>query len=78
MENINNKAEKILREYVEFKDINQSEPVELLPLTIVDCMEDYAMELFVNFEKWLLNYKKDENDCYWYTQEILYCKQAWH
>jgi len=35
MENINNKAETILREYVEFKDINQSETVELLPLTIV-------------------------------------------
>jgi hypothetical protein len=38
------KSEKILREYIDFKDINQSEPVELLPLTIEDCMEDYAIE----------------------------------
>jgi hypothetical protein len=48
MENINNKAETILREYVEFKDINQSETVELLPLTIVDCMEDYAIKKMID------------------------------
>ena len=39
-----NKSEKILREYVEFKDINQSEPIELLPLTIQDCMEEFSVE----------------------------------
>ncbi|MFN9115464.1 MAG: hypothetical protein ACK5XN_35865 [Bacteroidota bacterium] len=48
MENINNKAETILREYVEFKDINQSETVELLPLTIVDCMEEYAIKKMID------------------------------
>ena len=35
-------AEEILREYVTFEDVNQSETVELLPLTIVDAMEEYA------------------------------------
>ena len=48
MQNIDNKAETILREYVEFKDINQSETVELLPLTIVDCMEDYAIKKMID------------------------------
>ena len=32
-------AEEILREYVSFDDINGSETVELLPLTIIDAMD---------------------------------------
>lgn len=39
-----NKSEKILREYANFKDINQSEPIKLLPLTVQDCMEEFAVE----------------------------------
>ena len=39
-----NKSEKILREYAEFEDINQSKTIELLPLTIQDCMEEFAVE----------------------------------
>ena len=39
-----NKSEKIIREYAEFEDINQSNPIKLLPLTIQDCMEEYANE----------------------------------
>jgi hypothetical protein len=35
-------AEKILKEYINFEDVNQSETVEILPLTIVDAMEEYA------------------------------------
>lgn len=35
-------AEKILREYVEFDDINSSTPVTMLPLTIVDAMQEYS------------------------------------
>lgn len=35
-------AEEILREYVSFDDINGNETVELLPLTIVDAMEEFA------------------------------------
>lgn len=35
-------AEKILREYVSFEDVNGSECVMLLPLTIVDAMEEYS------------------------------------
>lgn len=35
-------AEAILLEYVTFEDVNQSETVELLPLTIVDAMEEYG------------------------------------
>lgn len=38
-------AEEILREYVEVEDVNQNEPVSLLPLTIIDMMEEYAERL---------------------------------
>ena len=38
-------AEEILREYVEVGDVNQNEPVSLLPLTIIDMMEEYAERL---------------------------------
>ena len=37
-----NKAEEILRTYVDFEDVNGSEPVTLLPLTIIDAMEEYC------------------------------------
>ena len=35
-------AEEILKEYIQFNDVNQSETVEILPLTMVDVMEEYA------------------------------------
>ena len=35
-------AESILREYIQFEDVNQSETIELLPLTIIDAMDEYA------------------------------------
>ena len=38
-------AEEILREYVEVKNIYQNEPVSLLPLTIIDMMEEYEERL---------------------------------
>src|SRR5574343_645197 len=38
------KAEEILREYIEFDDINGSILIELLPLTIIDIMEEYASQ----------------------------------
>ena len=34
-------AESILREYMQFYDVNQSETIEVLPLTIIDAMEEY-------------------------------------
>lgn len=34
-------AEEILREYIEFDDVNGSETISILPLTIVDMMEEY-------------------------------------
>lgn len=37
-------AEEILREYITFNDVNQSETVEILPLTIVDAMEEYESQ----------------------------------
>lgn len=36
------KEEKILREYIEFADINGSETVNVLPLTIADIMQEYS------------------------------------
>ena len=38
------KAEEILRTYVDFEDVNGSEPVTLLPLTVIDAMEEYATQ----------------------------------
>ncbi len=35
-------AEDVLREYIKFDDVNGSKQVKLLPLTIIDCMEEYA------------------------------------
>jgi len=35
-------AEQILREYIAFEDVNGDDTVELLPLTIVDMMIEYA------------------------------------
>ena len=34
--------EKIIREYFEFEDINQSEVIRVLPLTLVDMLLEYA------------------------------------
>ncbi len=41
-------AEKILREYIDFEDVNGHATVELLPLTIVDAMIEFADELKTN------------------------------
>lgn len=38
------KAEKKLREYLDFGDINGSEPIEILPLTVVSIIEEYSAE----------------------------------
>lgn len=43
-------AEEILREYVSFDDINGSETVELLPLTIIDAMDEYLGQFVHEFE----------------------------
>ena len=47
-----NKAEEILRTYIDFEDVNGSEPVTLLPLTIIDAMEEYAKQILLYFIKW--------------------------
>jgi len=39
-----NKAEQVLRTYVDFDDVNGSEPITLLPLTVIDAMEEYATQ----------------------------------
>ena len=36
-------AEEILREYIDFDDINGNDTVELLPLTIADIMIQFAV-----------------------------------
>jgi hypothetical protein len=35
-------AESVLRGYIQFDDVNQSETIELLPLTIIDAMDEYV------------------------------------
>ena len=42
-------AEEILREYVEFNDINGNDTVELLPLTIIDIMEEYNQQFIKKY-----------------------------
>ena len=39
------KEEKILREYFTFKDINGSETIECLPLTLVDMLIEYKQTI---------------------------------
>lgn len=47
-------AESVLKEYIQFNDVNQSETIELLPLTIIDAMEEYANEnqIAIEFAEW--------------------------
>ena len=47
-------SEEVLKEYIDFEDVNGSETVELLPLTIVDCMEEYTTQRSIDFGRWLL------------------------
>ncbi len=44
-------AEEILKEYHGFEDVNQGHPIDLLPLTIVDLMEEYADQYKQLYEK---------------------------
>lgn len=46
--------EKILREYVHFKDVNSTKTVKLLPLTIIDAMEQYCEQLFIYTYRWIV------------------------
>jgi hypothetical protein len=40
-----NKEEKLIREYFEFDDINQSDSIEVLPLTIMDMLLEYEEQV---------------------------------
>ena len=42
-------AESILREYIQFDDANQSKTIEILPLTIIDAMEEYSNQQEKNY-----------------------------
>jgi hypothetical protein len=44
-------AESVLREYIQFEDVNQSETIELLPLTIIDAMDEYANQQERSYSK---------------------------
>jgi hypothetical protein len=39
-----NKKEKLIRQYFEIDDINQSETIEVLPLTLVDMLLEYEAD----------------------------------
>lgn len=56
-----NKAEEVLRTYIDFEDVNSSEPVTLLPLTIIDAMEEYATQCQEDTKQILLDFIKWSN-----------------
>jgi len=39
------KEEKIIREYFDFEDVNQSETISVLPLTLVDMLLEYKSKV---------------------------------
>lgn len=46
-------AEKLMREYFKFNDINQSETINVLPLSIIDCLEEYnPIKKMIDFADW--------------------------
>ena len=53
-------AEEILSGYVYFDDVNGNETVELLPLTIVDMMEEFTLEQLKAFLEWYNNLSQEE------------------
>lgn len=63
--------EEILKEYVYFDDVNASETINILPLTIVDAMCEYAEE---QRNKWV-NINNDMPDRHKYVLiQTPYCK----
>lgn len=34
------------------------------------------IDIFYDFEKWLKKFKKSENDCFWYNNKTLFCREA--
>ena len=56
-----NKAEETLRTYIDFEDVNGSEPVTLLPLTVIDAMEEYATQCQEDTKQILLDFIKWSN-----------------
>ena len=66
-------VEKLIREYFKFDDINQTETIEVLPLTIVDLLLDYE-KIQVHTIQHILNdggYKNKILICY--KNEKLQC-----
>lgn len=57
-------AEETLREYCEFFDVNGSDEIHLLPLTITDAMQEYAQIKIEEYQIKLINsinYSFDDN-----------------
>jgi hypothetical protein len=48
-------ATSILREYIQFDDVNQSKTIEILPLTIIDAMEEYSNQQEKNYSEQDMN-----------------------
>ena len=44
-------AAEILKEYIKIEDVNQSETIGILPLTIVDAMIEYAEQFKYDYSK---------------------------
>lgn len=43
--------EEILKEYIKIEDVNQTETIEILPLTIIDAMIEYAEQFKYDYSK---------------------------
>jgi len=39
-------------------------------------MKKEQIDIFYDFEKWLKKFKKSENDCFWYNNKTLFCREA--
>lgn len=44
-------AEEVLKEYIEIEDVNQSETINILPLTIIDAMIEYTEQFKYDYSK---------------------------
>ena len=69
-------------EYYEYlEEIGNLVPIEYVKwleakINYTRCSTQLKDKEVPNFDEWLRNFKKTEDDCYWLNKEVLYCKEA--